>query len=192
MLARIALILFALSCAYSLLAHFFVVHPVALVVEPPSVAALQTRFGKLRNLSHVQTRKKYHQVLEEAVKPYIAAAAAAGADKRAQAVGCVNARWSARLYARSRDLEGGLLGSRMLGVRDAFTHGIAPHSVRSLADVPACVAMIEGWPCPSYPSLMARKPSDDEIIAGCTRSNALWDRVAETIGEPDVASEGDL
>ena len=191
-LARIVLMMLCAALTYNAITYFTVVRPVTFAVPPPAVADFQRRYGAVRNLSHVQTRRAYHEAVEGAVAQWIAAAQKAGAGKREQAVGCTFARWNARLYARSRDLEGGWMTQRLLGVRDAYQHGIAPHSIRALADIPACLAMVEGWPCPSYPSLMARKPTEDAIIEGCTRPNAVWDKVAETIGEPDTTSGGDL
>lgn len=154
-------------------------------VALPTGDALRARFGAERNLTHHETRRLYHTMLNDVGREWFSRSEKAGADTHELAVGCSNLRWRIRLYARTRDDEHGWLFDYVLAARDVGEHALSRHSVTAVFDTPACLLMLEGAPCPSYASLVVRKRTDQRIVDSCWKSSTYFDKAAGTAGDTE-------
>ncbi|ORC87385.1 uncharacterized protein TM35_000221840 [Trypanosoma theileri] len=197
--------LFRISCTFIvLLAFVLAVIPeqdtlLGLVPESYTFDALRRKFGGSRDLNHTGTRKLYHSLLH-GINEYMKRSKNESGVKE-RALSCNSLRWTARLYARSRD--GTYVFPRVtdwvLQLRDSYVYGFRylPHSVlddiyRSLrgdfsfSSTTLVIQQIKGclFPsadragCPSYIFLrQIRGKSDDDVLSSCVKTNSNYDSV---------------
>jgi hypothetical protein len=178
-------LLLAMGCAKQLYYNWYQTRGLEFNPPLPTMADLRREFGERRDLNHKQTRQLYKDLLNGTIKDWVKTAREKGASVHDLAVGCTNVRWRVRIYTRSRDLEGSFMMDHALAVRDVYVHALTKKSPTALLDAPACLAMTEALPCPSYASLLAIKHSDEKVLEGCGRANPAYDRLANIMGDDD-------
>ncbi|KEG08765.1 hypothetical protein DQ04_06491060 [Trypanosoma grayi] len=158
--------------------------------------ALQAKFGASRDLDHTETRVLYRLILQD-ISDYMNHLNDTS-EASQHAMSCNALRWTARLYARSRDGTYALpkITDWMLQLRDSYVHGFRylPGSLledfwrvlsgdasfgRSTAVLQQVYACLFPSPrsagCPSYQFLRQTKgKTDKDVLASCTISNAKY------------------
>ncbi|KAH9578872.1 hypothetical protein LSM04_006491 [Trypanosoma melophagium] len=170
-----------------------------LVPENYTFDALKRKFGGSRDLDHNGTRKLYHSLLHD-IDEYMKSFKN-DSGVRERALSCNSLRWTARLYARSRD--GTYIFPKItdwvLQLRDSYVYGLRylPYGISediyrslngdfSFSSTALVIQQIKGclFPsadragCPSYMFLrQIRGKSDDDVLSSCVRTNTNYDSV---------------